>query len=86
MLSLLAVPSCIYSFWHSVLVSHISRLSLDCSARRDVITVPANRYTYSVHVRTYAHAYCAREFRHYNIILWRAGATADAKAEDLGMQ
>ena len=44
---LLAVPSCIYSFWHGViptsyfifiLVSLIFILSLDCSARRDDIT------------------------------------------------
>ena len=47
---LLAVPSCICSFWHGViptsyfifiLVSLIflSRLSLDCSARRDAIRI-----------------------------------------------
>ena len=46
---LLAVPSCIYSFWHGVIptsyfifndfytcfTNFLSRLSLDCSARRD---------------------------------------------------
>ena len=68
---LLAVPSCIYSFWHGVIpTSHfifndfytyftnfLSRLRLDCSARRDAIrSMRATRITY-----TYAHAYCPRE-------------------------
>ena len=47
MLSLLLVPSCIYSFWHSVIPTSyfiLSRFNLDCRARRDV-------YTYSVHLR-----------------------------------
>ena len=48
---LLAVPSCIYSFWHGVIptsyfifndfytcfTNFLSRLSLDCNARRDAI-------------------------------------------------
>ena len=68
---LLAVPSCIYSFWHSVIptsyfiyndfytcfTNFLSRLSLDCSAGRDAIrSIRATRIAY-----TYAHAYCARE-------------------------
>ena len=53
---LLAVPSCIYSFWHGVIptsyfifndfytcfTNFLSRLSLDCNAQRDGIA----RYTY----------------------------------------
>ena len=56
---LLAVPSCIYSFWHGVIPTSyfifndfytcftnvLSRLSLDCSARRDDIT-RASVYAY----------------------------------------
>ena len=68
---LLAVPSCIYSFWHGVIpTSHfifndfytcftnfLSRLRLNCSARQDAIrSTRATRITY-----TYAHAYCPRE-------------------------
>ena len=62
---LLAVPSCIYSFWHGViptsyfifiLVSLIffSRLSLDSSARRDAIHVYTYVFTRAtrIHVRT----------------------------------
>ena len=65
---LLAVPSCIYSFWHGVIptsyfifndfytcfTNFLSRLSLDCSAARC--------HTYAVRALaryTYAHAYCA---------------------------
>ena len=54
---LLAVPSCIYSFWHGVIptsyfifndfytcfTNFLSRLSLDCNAQRDGIA----RYTYT---------------------------------------
>ena len=64
MLSLLAVPSCIYSFWHGVILHptsslmifilvaliFLSRLSLEMPYVR------ATRIAYS-----YAHAHCARE-------------------------
>ena len=64
---LLAVPSCIYSFWHGVIptsyfifytcfTNFLSKLSLDCSARRDAIR---SIYMYSVHVR--ACVLCTRE-------------------------
>ena len=60
----LLVP--IYSFWHGVIptsyfifytcfTNFLSRLSLDCRARGDDIT--------RTYIRTYAHAYCARELK-----------------------
>ena len=61
------MPSCIYSFWHGVIptsyfifndcfTNFLSRLNLDCRARRDAIrSTRATRIAY-----TYAHAYCAR--------------------------
>ena len=71
---LLAVPSCIHSFWHGVIptsyfifndfytcfTNFLSRLSLDCSAQRDTIRSIA-RYTYTCTriAYTYAHEYCA---------------------------
>ena len=65
---LLAVPSCIYSFWHGViptsyfifiLVSLIflSRLSLDCNTRRDAI-----RSTHSTRIA----GSCFLKVRHYH--------------------
>ena len=51
---LLAVPFCIYNFWHGVIptsyfiFNDLSRLGLDCSARRVLVTI------------LYAHAYCGR--------------------------
>ena len=64
---LLAVPSCFYSFWHGVIptpyfifndfytcfTNFFSKLSLDCSARRDAIRVRIifTRAT-RIHVRT----------------------------------
>ena len=64
---LLAVPSCIYSFWHGVIPTSyfifilvsLSRLSLDCSARQDAIHTCSTRATRIAY--TYAHACCARE-------------------------
>ena len=61
---ILAVPSCIYSFWHGVILhfytcftNFLSRLSLDRSAWRDAIhSTRATRIAY-----TYTHAYCAHE-------------------------
>ena len=83
---LLAVPSCIYSFWHGVIptsyfifndfytcfTNFLSRLSLDCSARRDTIRSIA-RYTYIRIPYTYAHAYCAGSCDVYvqSTIKWR---------------
>ena len=80
---LLAVPSCIYSFWHGVIptsyfifndfytcfTNFLSRVSLDCSARRDAIrSTRATRIAY-----TYAHAYCAGTCDVYvqSTIKWR---------------
>ena len=65
---LLAVPSCIYSFWHGVIptsyfifndfytcfTNFLSRLSLDC------IHVARGEPVRSYALHTYAHAYCAR--------------------------
>ena len=65
-----AVPSCIYSFWHGVIptsyfifndfytcfTNFLSRLSLDCSARRDDNILPVR--SASVYVR--ACVLCAR--------------------------
>ena len=84
---LLTVPSCIHSFWHGVIptsyfifkdfytcfTNFLSRLSLDCSARRDAIRSIA-RYTYTVPIAyTYAHAYCAGSCDVYvqSTIKWR---------------
>ena len=78
---LLAVPSCIYSFWHGVIPTSyfifndfytcftifLSRVSLDCSARRDAIRIrstPATRIAYT---------YCAGSCDVYvqSTIKWR---------------
>ena len=64
---LLAVPSCIYSFWHGVIptsyfifndfytcFTNFFPLTVLCSVRRDAIrSMRATRIAY-----TYAHAYC----------------------------
>ena len=82
---LLAVPSCIYSFWHGVIptsyfifndfytcfTNFLSRVSLDCSARRDAIR--STRATRTRIAYTYAHAYCAGSCDVYvqSTIKWR---------------
>ena len=78
---LLAVPSCIYSFWHGVIPTSyfifilvslvfLSRLSLDCSARRDGIIIYA-RYMLALDIAyTYAHAYCTGNCEVY-VLKWR---------------
>ena len=81
---LLAVPSCIYSFWHGVIptsyfifndfytcfTNFFIRVSLDRSARRDAI-----RSTRATRIApyTYAHAYCAGTCDVYvqSTIKWR---------------
>ena len=81
---LLAVPSCIYSFWHGViptsyfiftLVSLIclSRLSLYCSAQRDAILL----------AYTYAHASCAGSCDVYvqSAIKWHPSKTEIAAVD-----
>ena len=79
---LLAVPSCIYSFWHGVIptsyfifndfytcfTNFFSRLSLDCSAPY----VRSTRARASI-AYTYAHAYCSGSCDVYvqSTIKWR---------------
>ena len=89
---LLAVPSCIYSFWHGVIptsyfifndfytcfTNFLSRVSLDCSARRDAIR--------STRATRIAYTYCAGSCDVYvqSTIKWRRSKTEIA-AMDLDL-
>ena len=71
---LLAVPSCIYSFWHGVIptsyfifndfytcfTNFLCRLSLECN--NSTVQRDNNPRTYTC-IHTYAHAYCAPELQ-----------------------
>ena len=79
------MPSCTYNFWHGVIptsyfifndfytcfTNFLSRLNLDCSARRDAIRTVY--VIHALHARTYAHAYCAGSCDVYvqSTIKWR---------------